>query len=71
MFFDNCTIELPRKTHRMGEFMKHFILKRSDDEFYTSTSGIALVGHALNRFTKLTSSVAKAVPLSHGISHAT
>jgi len=55
----------------MGEFMKHFILKRSDDEFYTSTSGIALVGHALNRFTKLTSSVAKAVPLSHGISHAT
>jgi hypothetical protein len=50
--------------------MKHFILERSDDEFYTSTSGIALVGHALNRFTKLTSSIAKAVPLAHGISHA-
>jgi hypothetical protein len=50
--------------------MKHFILERSDDEFYTSTSGIALVGHALNRFTNLRSAIAKAVPLAHGISHA-
>jgi hypothetical protein len=50
--------------------MQHFILERFDDEFYTSTSGIALVGHALNRFTNLSSSIATVVPLSHGVSHA-
>ena len=50
--------------------MKRFIIEHSDEEFYTSTSGIALVGLGLNRFTDLASSVAKAVPLSHGISHA-
>ena len=50
--------------------MKRFIIEHSDEEFYTSTSGISLVGLALNRFTDLASSVAKAVPLSHGISHA-
>lgn len=50
--------------------MKRFIIEQSDDEFYSSTSGIALVGLALNRFTNITSSLAKAVPLSHGISHA-
>ena len=50
--------------------MKHFIIEQSDDEFYTSTSGISLIGLALNRFTKLTPSITKAVPLCHGISHA-
>lgn len=50
--------------------MKRFIIEQSDDEFYSSTSGIALVGLALNRFTNMASSLAKAVPLSHGISHA-
>ena len=50
--------------------MKRFIIEHSDGEFYTSTSGISLVGLSLNRFTNLTSSVTKAVPLSHGISHA-
>jgi hypothetical protein len=50
--------------------MKRFIIEHSDEEFYTSTSGISLIGLALNRFTDLASSVAKAVPLSHGISHA-
>ena len=49
---------------------KRFIIEHSDEEFYTSTSGISLIGLALNRFTDLASSVAKAVPLSHGISHA-
>ncbi len=53
MFFDNYAIALPTKTHWTGEFMKRFILEYSDEEFYTSTSGIALVGHALNRFTNL------------------
>jgi len=50
--------------------MKHFIIEQSDEEFYTSTSGISLIGMALNRFTNLSPSLAKAVPLSHGISHA-
>ena len=50
--------------------MKHFIIEHSDEEFYTSTSGISLVGLGLNRFTNLAASLAKAVPLSHGISHA-
>jgi hypothetical protein len=35
--------------------MKHFIIEQSDDEFYTSPSGLALVGLALNRFTSLPS----------------
>lgn len=50
--------------------IKRFIIEHSDEGFYTSTSGISLIGLALNRFTDLASSVAKAVPLSHGISHA-
>jgi hypothetical protein len=47
--------------------MKRFIIKHSDEEFYTSTSGISLIGLGLNRFMDLASSIAKAVPLSHGI----
>ena len=50
--------------------MKRFIIEHSDEEFYTSTSGISLVGLSPNRFTNLASSIGKAVPLSHGISHA-
>lgn len=50
--------------------MKRFIIEDSDEEFYTSTSGISLIGPALNRYTDLASFVAKAVPLSNGISHA-
>jgi hypothetical protein len=50
--------------------MKRFIIEQSDEEFYTSTSGISLIGLGLNRFMNLASSIAKAVPLSHGISHA-
>jgi hypothetical protein len=33
-------------------------LKQSDEEFYTSHSGLALVGLALNRFTSLSSALA-------------
>jgi hypothetical protein len=50
--------------------MKTFIIERSDDEFYSSTSGISLVGMSLNRYTSLASTLSKEVPLSHGISHA-
>jgi hypothetical protein len=50
--------------------MKRFIIEQSDEVFYTSTSGISLVGLGLNRFTTLVSSLAKSVPLAHGIPHA-
>ena len=33
--------------------MKRFIIEQSDDEFYTSHSGMALIGLCLNRFSKL------------------
>ncbi|CAG0967145.1 IS1380 family transposase [Geobacter sp.] len=39
-----------------------FAIEQSDTEFYTSNSGIALVGLAINRFTSLTSRVTKAAP---------
>lgn len=38
--------------------MKRFIIEQSDEEFYTSHSGLALVGMALNRFTSLSSALA-------------
>ena len=33
--------------------MKRFIIEKSDDEFYTSHSGLALAGLGINRFTSL------------------
>jgi hypothetical protein len=39
-----------------------FTIEQSDQEFYTSQSGMALVGLAINRFTSLESRVAKAAP---------
>jgi hypothetical protein len=39
-----------------------FTIEQSDTEFYTSQSGMALVGLAVNRFTTLTSRLAKAAP---------
>lgn len=39
-----------------------FTIEQSDKEFYTSQSGMALVGLAVNRFTSLTSRVTKAAP---------
>jgi len=41
--------------------MKRFIIEQSDEEFYTSHSGLALVGLALNRFT-----VSFFCPCNHG-----
>jgi hypothetical protein len=38
--------------------MKRFIIEQSDEEFYTSHSGLALIGLALNRFTSLSSALA-------------
>jgi hypothetical protein len=49
---------LRNKTHLAGEFMKRFIIEQSEEEFYTSHSGLALVGLALNRFTSLPSALA-------------
>lgn len=46
-----------------------FKIEQSDTEFYTSQSGVALVGLAVNRFTSLCSRVAKAAP-SKGVATA-
>lgn len=49
--------------------MKRFLLDQSKREFYTSHSGLALVGLCLNRFTSLGKSLPAAIPLRHGIAH--
>ncbi len=46
-----------------------FTIEQSDQEFYTSQSGMALVGLAVNRYTTLASRLAKAAP-SQGIAAA-
>lgn len=50
--------------------MKRFVIEQSDDEFYTSHSGISLVGLALNRFTSIPTDLAKVAPSEDVISHA-
>ncbi len=50
--------------------MRRFILEQSDTEFYTSHSGLALVGLCLNRYGQLNQALEKGIPLRHGISHA-
>ena len=42
--------------------MKKFIIERSEDEFYTSSSGLTLVGLGVNRFTKLSGKLKRAMP---------
>ncbi|MBU4260270.1 MAG: IS1380 family transposase, partial [Proteobacteria bacterium] len=42
--------------------MKRFIIERSADEFYTSHSGLALIGLGINRFTSLNAKLKKALP---------
>lgn len=42
--------------------MRKFIIERSEDEFYTSHSGVALVGLGVNRFTKLSGKLKRAMP---------
>lgn len=49
--------------------MKRFIIEQSDTEFYTSHSGLALIGLCINRHTTLSQAVRDAIPLRHGIAH--
>jgi hypothetical protein len=49
--------------------MKRFIVEQSDTEFYTSHSGLALIGLCLNRYSTLSKTVDGAIPLRHGIAH--
>jgi hypothetical protein len=42
--------------------MKRFIIEQSNQEFYTSHSGLALVGLALNRHTALASALKRTIP---------
>jgi len=46
--------------------MKRFIITQSDKEFYTSHSGLALVGLCLNEFSSLPDKAEKAFPVSPG-----
>jgi len=48
--------------------MRHFHLEQSDHEFYTSHSGLALVGVCLNQYAQIDKAL-RGVPLRHGISH--
>lgn len=51
--------------------MKRFIIEKSEDEFYTSHSGLSLVGLGLNRFTSLAKRLGALPPLKKGaIAHA-
>lgn len=49
--------------------MKRFIIEQSETEFFTTHSGLALVGLCINRFTQLASSVRNALPKTNGIAH--
>jgi hypothetical protein len=46
------------KTRLAGDRMKRFIIEQSDNEFYTSHSGLALIGLCINRFSDLPKQVA-------------
>ena len=50
--------------------MKRFILEQSETEFYTSHSGLALVGLCLNQYGQLNQALNRGIPLRHGIAHA-
>ena len=51
--------------------MKRFIIEKSEDEFYTSHSGAALIGLCLNRYTRLAKLLAGVSKLKKGaIAHA-
>ena len=50
--------------------MKRFILEKSNEEFYTSHSGLAMVGACINRFTDFKKRINDVSPRSGGISHA-
>jgi hypothetical protein len=48
--------------------MKQFLLEQSATEFYTSHSGLALVGLCLNRYGNVDQAL-QGLPLRHGIAH--
>jgi len=51
--------------------MKRFIIEQSDEEFYTSHSGLALVGLCINRYSDLSRVVGRSIKQRrHVISHA-
>lgn len=50
--------------------MKRFIIEQSDTEFFTTHSGLALVGLCINRFAQLSSRIRSVLPKINGISHA-
>jgi len=58
------------KTHSAGEKMKRFVLEQSDDEFYTSHSGLALAGLCINRYSGLPTQLRKKMTSINGIFHA-
>jgi len=49
--------------------MRRFILEKSDDEFYTSHSGLALVGLGINRYTSLNAKLKRAIHDTKDISN--
>jgi len=51
--------------------MKRFIIEKSEDEFYSSHSGLALIGLCLNRYTSLAKRLGAVVAMKKGaIAHA-
>jgi len=46
--------------------MKRFIIEQSDKEFYTSNSGLVLVGHCINELCSLPVKAGKSFPVSSG-----
>ena len=46
--------------------MKRFIIEQSDKEFYTSNSGLVLVGHCINELCPLPAKAGKSFPVSPG-----
>ena len=46
--------------------MKRFIIEQSDKEFYTSHSGLALIGLGINRYSALPAAARKAFPVTNG-----
>ncbi len=49
--------------------MRRLILEKSTDEFYTSHSGLALIGLGVNRYTSLNAKIKKALPDTKDISN--
>ncbi len=54
------------KTHLPSEYMRRFQIEQSATEFYTSHSGLALIGLAINRHTSLKKTL-RTVVKRHGI----